>query len=117
MAKSLIRFRIQAFHRQNGRCFHCGVVMCAGDPKQFANRHRLSDGVAKGLRCTAEHLLARQDGGLDTSQNIAAACWLCNCRRHKRKNVLVPEKYREIVRSRISQRRWHASQVFHRALL
>ncbi|MEN5206681.1 HNH endonuclease [Stenotrophomonas terrae] len=36
------------------------------------------------LRCTAEHLVSQQDGGKNVAGNIAAACWLCNTRRHKR---------------------------------
>ncbi|WP_254782667.1 HNH endonuclease, partial [Lysobacter sp. yr284] len=32
-------------------------------------------------RCTAEHLIARHEGGRNRRENIAAACWLCNQRR------------------------------------
>ncbi|MFD0320236.1 hypothetical protein [Lysobacter gummosus] len=39
-------------------------------------------------QCIAEHLLARRDGGRNTRGNIAAACWLYNQRRHRRKHPL-----------------------------
>jgi len=35
-----------------------------------------------GRNVTAEHLVARMDGGKDTRQNIVAACRRCNEMRH-----------------------------------
>jgi hypothetical protein len=54
-------------------------------------------------RCTAEHLRARCDGGRDTSDNVVAACWICNSRRHRRKVPLPPEEYRAFVRKRLAR--------------
>ncbi|MCU7376155.1 HNH endonuclease [Paucibacter sp. O1-1] len=42
------------------------------------------------LRCTAEHLRARQDGGGDGQANIAAACAHCNALRHRARDPLSP---------------------------
>jgi 5-methylcytosine-specific restriction endonuclease McrA len=36
-----------------------------------------------GRDCTAEHLVARMDGGRDTRDNIVAACRRCNAARHQ----------------------------------
>ncbi|WP_436294400.1 MULTISPECIES: HNH endonuclease [unclassified Variovorax] len=48
----------------------------------FAKRLRISLDEAKLFRCTAEHKVARKDGGKHTRGNIAASCWDCNHRRH-----------------------------------
>jgi hypothetical protein len=58
----LQKHRQSAFIAQQGRCIYCGCNM--------------------GNHPTAEHLQARQDGGTDRRDNIAAACWRCNYRRH-----------------------------------
>ncbi|WP_222837553.1 HNH endonuclease [Lysobacter gummosus] len=39
-------------------------------------------------------MLARRDGGRNTRGNIAAACWLCNQRRRRRKHPPVPGRAR-----------------------
>ena len=51
--------------------------------------------------------MAKQDGGLDTPENIVAACRWCNSRRHKRKTVPAPEAYLQLVQQRIRRGRWH----------
>ncbi|WP_370315223.1 HNH endonuclease signature motif containing protein [Roseivivax marinus] len=66
------------------------------------------------LRCTAEHLQARSDGGKDTFDNIVAACWFCNTRRHNQKVPLEPEAYRQHVRRRMSAGRWLAGKFANR---
>ena len=91
--------------------------MCLDDGAAFADHHDLPLGVAKLLRCTAEHLRARRDGGRDAAANIAAACWLCNKRRHTRKHAPAPEIYRRLVRNRVSRKRWHDPKVFERGLV
>lgn len=67
--------------------------------------------TAAPLRCTAEHLVAQQDGGRDTASNIAAACWLCNTRRHKRKTPPCPEVYRAFVQKRLARGKWHPPAI------
>ena len=118
MAKSLLKSRSASFHRQGGRCVYCRVLMWTDDCVAFATRHGLTPRVAKWLQCTAEHLQARQDGGRDSITNIAAACRLCNHRRHAQRKVApVPEAYRVLVRRRVAHKRWHPQQVFERGLI
>nr|WP_297801524.1 HNH endonuclease [Arenimonas sp. GDDSR-1] len=75
-------------------------------PKEL-ERYGLRPSTAKPLRCTAEHLVAQQDGGRDVEGNIAAACRLCNARRHKRRKPPTPEDYRIFVQKRIAKGRWY----------
>ncbi len=89
----LSKLRDQAYIRQNGKCWFCGRSMSPASDTGSS-------------RCTAEHLRARCDGGQDVLQNIVAACWLCNSRRHRRKAPLVPEDYRKFVRNRLAEGRW-----------
>lgn len=58
------------------------------------------------FRCTAEHLHARCKGGKDVLQNIVAACWLCNSRRHRLKAPLAPEDYKKYVPTQLENGRW-----------
>jgi hypothetical protein len=61
------------------------------------------------LRCTAEHLKARADGGSDRSDNIVAACIYCNLRRHRPRSPLSPPEYQAHVRRRMQQGKWLAA--------
>lgn len=99
--------RTLAFSRQQGRCYYCGCPMWQSNPDQFAHRHGVTPRQARAFQCTAEHLLARQDGGKDAPENIAAACLECNRRRHKRKHDMSAPAYLAHVRSRMSHGRWH----------
>jgi 5-methylcytosine-specific restriction endonuclease McrA len=118
MTKSLSKSRSVRFRRQGGRCFYCSVLMWTDDCVAFARRHGLSPRAARWLQCTAEHLQARQDGGRDATENIAAACRLCNHRRHaRRKAAPAPEAYRALVRKRVSRKAWHYPEVFERGLI
>jgi 5-methylcytosine-specific restriction endonuclease McrA len=105
MSNRLLRSRQLAFDRQGGRCFYCGVLMWQG----------AASGLP-GLRCTAEHLVPRGEGGTDRPDNIVAACAHCNATRHKRKKPPTPTLYRAQVQRRVSQGRWHPPSV-HRARL
>lgn len=115
--KSVYRARHAAFRRQAERCCYCSVLMWIDDAVSFAVRHGLTRGIVRGLQCTAEHLRAKQDGGRDTADNIAAACWLCNHRRHARKAPLSPKAYRRLVRRRVSQQCWHPAPVYSQGLV
>ena len=118
MAQSLSRIRFEAFRRQAGRCFYCNVLMWTDDCVAFAKRHGLSPRIARWLQCTAEHLQARQEGGRDSMGNVAAACRLCNHRRHAQRKVApAPEQYRDLVQRRVSRKRWHYPDVFERGLI
>lgn len=97
--------RTLAFHSQQGRCCYCEQPMWLTCPTEL----ELSPRTARYSQCTAEHLLAQQDGGKDTRGNIAAACWTCNQRRHRRKKRLTPEAFKALVRRRVAAGKWWSS--------
>jgi DNA-directed RNA polymerase subunit RPC12/RpoP len=72
---------------------------------------------AQRLRCTAEHLLPRSDGGSDLPENIVAACAHCNHTRHKRKRPPDPKTYRADVMRRVARGGWHYGWVRERGLI
>lgn len=111
MAKPLARYRHHAYLAQQGRCYYCGLPMWQDDLDSFSRAHNIKPSQAKPLKCTAEHLEARQDGGLDTAQNIVAACWSCNQRRHKRKKAPAPDAYLDLVQERVRKGRWHCAPL------
>lgn len=98
----LRQLRTLAYHAQDGRCWYCGARMWLSVPEELGLRPR----SAKPLQCTAEHLIARQDGGRDVAGNIAAACWLCNHRRHQRKSPPSPGAYKALVQRRLAKGKW-----------
>jgi hypothetical protein len=90
----LKRFRANAFREQGGQCRYCNQPMWQDDCLTFAREHGLSLKHTRRRKCTAEHLVARNDGGVDLHSNIAAACLDCNLTRHRRKVVQRPERWR-----------------------
>ncbi|WP_345778729.1 HNH endonuclease signature motif containing protein [Xanthomonas nasturtii] len=94
--------RTLAFHAQQGRCCYCEQPMWLACPTEL----ELPPRSARRRQCTAEHLVAQQDGGKDTRENIAAACWTCNQRRHRRKKLITPEAFRALVRRRVAAGKW-----------
>jgi len=111
MSKSIAVARTMAYSRQSGRCFYCDLPMWLSNSSDFVSKYGLTLLQAKRLRCTGEHLHARQDGGTDSKSNIVAACWTCNQGRHRRKKAPPPYLYKEFVRKQMSRRRWHNSQI------
>jgi hypothetical protein len=107
--KTLRKLRHQAFVRQSCRCFYCTLPIWEGDPTEFTAHYGIRLQKAKHLRCTAEHLIAKQDGGDDTAQNIAAACLWCNRMRHLKRQHKAPspEKYKNRVAQLIAKGCWH----------
>ena len=107
--KTLRKLRQQAFVRQNCRCFYCTLPIWEVDPTEFTARYGISLRKAKHLQCTAEHLIAQQDGGDDTAQNIAAACVWCNRMRHWKRQDKAPSpaQYKKRVSQLICKLRWH----------
>ncbi|WP_399272446.1 HNH endonuclease [Variovorax boronicumulans] len=82
------------------------------DPGAFAARYGLTRRQAEAHRCTAEHLHARCDGGRDGRENIAAACALCNHRRHAQRVVAPdPDAYRRLVLKRLRGGGWRPWRV------
>ena len=114
----LIRNRERAFKVQGGRCYYCHCPMWIGkDDKSFRERYSLTSGQARALRCTAEHVIARCDGGKDNAENIVAACERCNFGRHARKKPKTPTEFAAHVGRRIRALRWHDFDVQSRGLL
>ena len=105
---SLKAIRKKAYKLQSGLCYYCSQPMWEEKEKQsFITQYRLKPTIANFLQCTAEHLLARQDGGNNSLKNIVAACKYCNHTRHKSKNALSPERYKLKVQKRLSNNGWH----------
>lgn len=97
--------RSRAFIRQKERCHYCGLPMWQVDVRSFACRYGISVPQARAFQCTAEHLLARCEGGKNVTSNVVASCRHCNLTRHRRKRVPDPKRWQQTQRSR-AQRRW-----------
>ncbi len=101
--KTLKILRTHSFHAQQGRCYYCSGPMWLCSPDELGLRPR----SAAPFQCTAEHLLARQDGGKDVTDNVVAACHLCNLRRHQRPTPAPsPQVYRVRVQQRMAKGTW-----------
>ncbi len=107
MTSRIARHRARAYVDQRALCYYCQCNMCVGDPEEFARSYGISDRLARQVRCTAEHLTARRDGGTDNRSNIAAVCWHCNRLRHACKTPMPADRYRDYVRKRICRGAWH----------
>ena len=105
--KSLKKPRSKAYSRQNGRCYYCDHPMWETNPEVFADKYNITVRQAMGFRCTGEHLVPYQDGGDSGQENIVAACWFCNNKRHNRKVVPNPNQYQRFVQQRLDRGRWH----------
>ncbi|WP_349681626.1 HNH endonuclease [Pseudomonas sp. UBA6323] len=104
---NLQKLRKSAFMQQNGKCCYCSFHMWLDSAESFAKLHGITTKQARHFQCTAEHLHARQDGGRDVRENIAAACIRCNQLRHQRKKPMAPEQYQQHVISRVHKGGWH----------
>ena len=107
MPNPIPKRRLAAHKHQQGRCYYCGLPMWLKDPQKFAKQYGLKPSTVAGLRCTAEHLVAQQEGGTNAANNIVAACLTCNARRHRKKVPLRPPQHRDRVRSRLLVGKWH----------
>lgn len=105
--------RLKAFNAQSGRCFYCGAEMWLAHPERFASRHRLNKREVARFKCTAEHLVARRDGGTHLQTNIVAACRFCNATRHKFRCAPEPTAYVQHVHRRLTAGRWHPNRYRH----
>jgi len=106
MTSKLIRIRAHAALAQSHRCIYCRMPIWEKDSKQFMRQFDLTHREAELLRCTAEHLQAKQDGGRDSRSNIAAACWYCNSRRHQAHAPLDPDDFAAHVQRRVNKGAW-----------
>jgi HNH endonuclease len=111
MASSSKVLRHRAALHQRFRCYYCRLLIWIEDPNGFAARHKLTTVQTRLLRCTAEHLRARGDGGSNRRDNVVAACFYCNSRRHRMRNPLSPPEYQARVRRRMREGRWLAADL------
>jgi len=108
----LCNLRARAAALQGGRCIYCDGPMwgCAPDGSDDIDAFLATYGgtarSALRAQCTAEHIVARQDGGRTTAANIAAACRYCNEHRHARHEADPFTDYRRYVRARLAEGRW-----------
>ncbi|WP_219889177.1 HNH endonuclease [Chroococcidiopsis cubana] len=117
MTSRLAAARKLAFIAQDRHCFYCGVPMWQSQSDELPSSNKIPKGIAAGLRCTAEHLTAKQDGGTDCPSNIVAACLTCNRRRHARKVPPPPDMYRSLVCKGLARRKWHNPELFKLGLV
>lgn len=113
MPNPIQKHRFSAFKKQNGCCYYCGALMWIDNPEKFAADHSISLKNAANLQCTAEHLVARCDGGEDTASNIVAACKHCNSTRHKNKSAPAPELYKKLIKKSLEKNKWHNAQILN----
>ena len=116
--KTLAKNRQLSYEAQRGCCYYCKCPMWLGhEGKEFRQRHSLTKKQARGLRCTAEHLKARRDGGGNAAHNIVAACLRCNGGRHQQKQVLEPSGFVDFVAGQVMRGEWHPINVNRHGLL
>lgn len=115
--KKIVRNRRSSFQRQQGRCIYCRVLMWCEDVKTFVALYPIPLRAARLLQCTAEHRVARCDGGGDEAANIVAACRRCNQVRHRRKVAPDPQQYRRDVQRRVGRGKWHDRCVHEAGLI
>jgi hypothetical protein len=72
MALTLKDRRLRAHAQQGGLCFYCCLPVCEGNLQSFRRRYGLTAREAESLLSTAEHLVARKDGGTDGNSNVVA---------------------------------------------
>lgn len=111
MSKTYVKHRLHSFQRQGGRCHYCNAPMWLSHPEAFTTKHKIKSGELRRFQCTAEHLVARQDGGEDSAENIVAACSFCNAMRHRRPEPLAADPYKRLVAKRMRQRKWHPKHL------
>jgi len=106
----LRRFRKVAARRQQHLCHYCSAPMWSKNPEGFAERHGLRLEDCGHFQCTAEHMVARRDGG-EERRNIVAACRHCNIARHEMEQPLPADLYREYVQKEVAEARWFTATL------
>lgn len=102
-----MRIRNRQMKAQGGLCFYCEQPMWLQDINGFCARHTISRNQALSLKCTAEHLVARMDGGVDADSNIVAACHYCNQARHRASVPLSPPDFKQEALRLLTVGKWH----------
>ena len=106
----LTKLRTRAFFAQQCRCIYCNLPIWEEPYKErFAAALGVPPARLHFLRSSAEHLVARQDGGPDAAANVAAACWWCNWKRHAHRSASAPGpmQFRAEVQRLMAARLWH----------
>ena len=107
MSKSAVfHSRLIAAKKQDHHCYYCGAPIWLDGLHIFASKYSLSLGQAKLLKCTAEHIIPRSQGGRNNVSNIVAACLYCNRTRHARPQAPDALTYKRLVQQRVAQGRW-----------
>ena len=115
MGRKLTTIRKTKYAAQKGLCYYCRQPTWVKDGIAFCKIHRLSARFAARLQCTAEHLVARCDGGCDRADNIVAACLFCNRTRQitsepkalqKPRPAKTPRRKMARVQSTLAQDKW-----------
>ncbi len=104
----ITKIRRMKLIEQGGSCYYCQFLMWDEGVPQFSGIN-FASGPPAALRCTAEHLVARCEGGSNAAANIVAACWFCNVRRHRRAKPLAPQAFQVFVRQRIARGKWNSN--------
>lgn len=112
------KLRRTAHSLQGGHCYYCHEPVWEEDPALFALQNNVPQRLLVHVRCTAEHLQARQDGGRNSRENIVAACAWCNSQRHKGRQRSAPtaKSYALWVQTIVRSGKWHPV-VTHRAAM
>lgn len=106
---TLVKSRHQALIRQGCKCFYCQLPVWETSPEEIDFGRPLRSKLAMYLKCTAEHVVARQDGGKDARKNIVAACLWCNRERHRGRQCTAPDAtvYKATVTKLVAKGKWH----------
>lgn len=102
-----------AFQNQSNLCFYCNAPMWEKEATSFLSQFRLTKRQIPLFRCTAEHLIARCDGGTNIRENIVAACWYCNQTRHRFPNAPDPSTYKKIVTKSSRAGKWLTAKILN----
>ena len=106
MSNSIKAKRHAVYLSQSCKCSYCTAPIWERDPDQFASTHGITRKQARLLRCTAEHLEPKSEGGSNAAGNIVAACLHCNRTRHRARVPLAPAAFRQRVRARVARGGW-----------
>jgi hypothetical protein len=115
MTNPIVANRLKAFKNQSGRCYYCESMMWLDKQEDFAAKHNITVKEAARFKCTAEHLVARCDGGGNGKSNIVASCLFCNGGRHRRQKPPAPNHYRELIKKRLKKGKWFPESLRHLA--
>ena len=99
--------RLKKMQVQNGLCYYCGQPMWEDDAATFCRAYDVPARHAAKFRCTAEHLHAVCEGGVDSEDNIVAAHSFCNwARHHGFEKPSDPDAYAAHIRESLAAGAW-----------